>query len=380
MKVFVIQPNLSSDSETWLFRINQMLGENICGFAAFLEKESFYNNLPVFNLNGRNPNFMDRILIRLKLLKYNAQNTMRRELYNAIRSSGAEMILVQYATTAHSLWDVISRFSIPVYIYVHGFDIIWDHNDDTGKSIHPGNYRTDISKIGKSSNITFIVSSNCSLQNLLKIDIDRDKIKKKVFGVEIPLIERDYNKKEINILFLGRFVDYKGPQIVLEAFLKACEQGYKGNLIMAGDGPLKLSCEVAAQKSDYSQRVSFTGAVTAKEALALFEAVDIYSMHNCKGAVSNGYDTFGVTIIEALSYGLPVVTSIVGGPSEIIENEVDGILVQPNNVEEHAAAFVRLYNDRNLCAMLGSNGRNKIIKHYSSQKEKEALFEILHIN
>ena len=149
-----------------------MLGKNICGFAAFLEKESFYNNRPVFNLNGRNPNFIERILIRLKLLKYNAQNTMRRELYNAIRSSGAEMILVQYATTAHSLWDVISRFSIPVYIYVHGFDIIWDHNDDTGKSIHPGNYRTDISKIGKSSNITFIVSSNCSLQNLLKIDIE----------------------------------------------------------------------------------------------------------------------------------------------------------------------------------------------------------------
>ncbi len=103
-------------------------------------------------------------------------------------------------------------------------------------------------------------------------------------------------------------------------------------------------------------------------------------MHNCKGLVSNAYEMFGVTIIEALSYGLPIVTSTIGGPSEIIEDEIDGILVQPYNVQEHAGAFMRLYNDRLLCSRLGNNGRIKVLNKYSLAIEKKALFDILKIN
>lgn len=380
MKIYVIQPNLTSESETWLYRLNLMLGRRICGFAAFVEKKNFFNKLPVFNLNGRYPNFRERLFIRLRLYKYDVQKTMHSELQKAIFSSNADIILIHYATTANYLWNVISRFLNPVYIYVHGYDIIWDHNDDTGKRIHDDNYTSDILNISKRPNITFIVNSNCSLQNLLAIGIDRNKIIKKVFGVDLPIIKRDYKKKEINVLFLGRLVDYKGPDIVLKAFIRACDLGFLGKLIIAGEGSLKEICETIATKSIYTDRISFTGAVKAKQASDLYLAADIYSMHNCKGLVSNGYDTFGVTVIEALSYGLPVITSSVGGPSEIIENGVDGILVQPNNVEEHAEAFMRLFNDRMFCATLGNNGRNKIMNYYSSEIERKAMFEILHLN
>ena len=66
--------------------------------------------------------------------------------------------------------------------------------------------------------------------------------------------------------------------------------------------------------------------------------------------------------------------------SEIIENEVDGILVQPYNIEEHASAFMRLFNDRLLCIKFGNNARIKIMNKYSSELEKKALFDILQIN
>lgn len=380
MKFFIIQPNLTSNSETWLSRINIMLENNICGFAAFMEKPGFFKQLEVFNLNGRQPDFIERSFIRMRLNKYNLQQTMRRELFRKIRKSGAEALLIQYATTAQYLWDVVGHFSMPVFIYVHGYDIIWDHNNDVGQRIHGSDYPHQILKIAQQPNVSFIVNSDCSCQSLLDIGIDPSKIIKKNFGVTIPVINRTFNNASLNVLFLGRFVDYKGPDIVLKAFIKACSLGFSGNLVMAGDGSLKKECEEIAKDSGYADRISFTGVVNAEEALELFKAADIYSMHNCKGLVSKGYDTFGVTIIEALSFGLPVITSMVGGAAEIIENGVDGILVQPGNVDEHASAFMKLYQNRSYCYLLSNNGKKKVEAKYSSQLEKEALFRILNIN
>ena len=379
MKIYVIQPNLTTVSETWLYRMNLMLGKRICGFAVFATEESYFNGIKVFNLNGRYPNLRERILIRLKILKYNVDKTMRQELYNNIKKSGTEVLLIHYANTANYLWNVVNKLSIPIYIHVHGHDIIWDCKYENGQSVHDSNYKADILRIGQKTNITFIANSEGSFHNLVTIGVKPEKIIKKVFGVDLPLINRDYFKKEMTVLYLGRFVDFKGPDIVLNAFINACDLGFKGQLIMAGDGSLKEICETIAQKSLYSDRIHFTGAVNTAKAANLFLEADIYSMHNCKGLVTNGYEMFGVTLIEALSYGLPIITSTIGGPSEIIDHEVDGLLVSPKNVEAHAQAFMRLFNDRLLCSTLGNNARNKIKNKYSSEIEKEALFNILQI-
>jgi colanic acid/amylovoran biosynthesis glycosyltransferase len=378
MKIFVIQPNLSAKSEVWLFRINLILEKSICGVAAFLTKEEANNNTSVFNLNGRNPNFFERQLIRLKLLKYNFDTVMRKELLGCIKRSNANMIIVHYATTAHYLWNgILENLKIPVFIYVHGHDVIWDHRDLTGDKLHSETYIKNIFTISKNSNVKFIANSLCTYKNLVTVGIDENKIVLKYFGVDLPKINRDYDKDELQVLFLGRFVDFKGPEIVLSAYIKACDLGFKGTLIMAGDGPLKIMCEIIARRSEYADRISFTGAVTKEKAEELYRSSDLYTMHNSKGIISNGYDTFGVTFIEAMSYGLPVVTAPIGGPAEIIEDGVDGILVQENDVDEHAQAFMQLYNCSILRQKLGENGRRKVETKFSSIIEKKELLRIL---
>jgi glycosyltransferase involved in cell wall biosynthesis len=360
--------------------MNKLLGERICGFASFLKEKCDHNNQPVFDLNGRKPNFTERMLIRFRMLKYDSQKTMRRELFESINSAKPDILMIHYASTARYLWDVINRFPIPVYIYVHGYDIIWDHNDDTGKKFYDSEYMSEVLNISKKSNVTFIANSECSFQNLLEIGIEKNKIVKKIFGVNLPAVKRNYRKNEMTVLFLGRLVDYKGPDIVIKAFIKACESGFEGRLIVAGDGFLKEACERIASNSVFSNRIDFMGEVDKKQAENLYLEADLYSMHNCRGPISNGYDTFGVTVIEALSYGLPVVTGKMGGPAEIIENGTDGILVEPFDVKEHADAFLRLFRDRNLCEQMGNNGRNKILNKYSADIEKSSLFNILKIS
>ncbi len=378
MKIYVIQPNLTSVSETWLYRINMILADKICGFAANVLKESFFNDLPVFNLNGRLPNLKERIFSRLHLTGFDAQTT-HRELFKAIKNSKAEILMVHYATTASYLWEAISKFPGPIFIYVHGYDVIWDHNDNEGKRIHDENYVGNIRYISSFPNVKFIANSTISLKNLVQIGVEKNKIFKKPFGVTIPFLKRDYTKTNMTILYLGRMTDFKGADLVLKSFLKACDMGFEGKLIMAGEGILKLECIEIAKRSTYSARVIFLGAVKPQEASYLYLNADIYSMHNCFGKLSNGYEMFGVTIIEAMSYGLPVITGAYGGPVEIIENEIDGILIEPENVDAHASSFLRLQNDRDLCRKLGTNARKKVAEKYSTSVEKASLFRILGI-
>jgi colanic acid/amylovoran biosynthesis glycosyltransferase len=381
MRVFVIQPNLFAKSEVWLHRMNQMLENYICGLAAFIHKgEKKHYNYSVINLNGRPLNFMERQLIRFKLKKVNLNKLLHDELLRSIKISEANILIVHYATTAHYLWSILTELDLPIYIYVHGYDIIWDHKNDKGELLHSKDYSVDIYKISQKSNISFIVSSECSFNQLVNIGISVIKIKRKTFGVNIPSINRSYDKEELQILFLGRFVDFKGPDIVLEAFIKACDLGFQGNLVMAGEGPLRIMCEIIARRSQYKTRISFKGAVTKEEAEKLFISSDLYTMHNSRGIITNGYDTFGVTLIEAMSYGLPVITAPVGGPSEIIINNVDGILVPENDVNEHCNAFMRLYDDKLLRKKLGETARLKVETNFSAKREKEELFSILGIS
>jgi colanic acid/amylovoran biosynthesis glycosyltransferase len=379
VKVFVIQPNLSAKSEVWLYRMNQLLENNITGLATFLHNDVINFKYPIFNLNGRPPSFWERQQIRLRLFDYDYERIMRHELQKEIKASGAELLIVHFATTAHYLWNVLEKLKLPIFIYVHGYDIIWDHNDDTGKMIHSSTYSLEVLKISQNPNVKFIVSSFCSFHSLVSIGISESKIRKKIFGVRLPDLKRNYVKSELQILYLGRFVDYKGPDIVLNAFLKACDAGFKGTLVMAGDGTLKIACEIIANRSAYANRIKFTGAVTKEQAVDLYKNSDIYTMHNIKGGTTNGYDTFGVTFIEAMSFGLPIITAPIGGPAEIIENGVDGILVSPNNEDEHAEAFMQLFNNTILRKELGERGRLKVSTFFTPDIEKQELYDILGI-
>lgn len=359
--------------------MNEFLSDHICGMAAYLGNDTVAEKYPVFNLNGRKYKRIDRYLMKAKLKSGDNKKQIQSELKTFICQCDTEAILVHYATVADCHWEVLKKFSMPLYIYVHGFDIIWDHNDNSGRRLHDKEYVERIQKIGSAANVCFIVSSDCSRQNLVSIGIAPDKIAKKIFGVAVPTVERDYGKETVTVLFLGRFVDFKGPDIVLQAFLNACASGFKGRLIMAGDGPLRMMCELMSRRSEYSHLIEFTGVVDEAKAASLFAEADIYTMHNTKGLLSNGYDTFGVSIIEAMSYGLPVITAGIGGPSEIIQNGTDGILLEADNIQQHTSALMALFQQKTLRSTLGMNARRKIQHQFSAAKEKAELFQILNI-
>jgi glycosyltransferase involved in cell wall biosynthesis len=74
-----------------------------------------------------------------------------------------------------------------------------------------------------------------------------------------------------------------------------------------------------------------------------------------------------MTIVEALSQGVPVVASRVGGIPEIIDGATTGLFAEPANSEDLAAQICRLLSDRNFAERIGETGQRFVKSHFSRE-------------
>jgi glycosyltransferase involved in cell wall biosynthesis len=87
-------------------------------------------------------------------------------------------------------------------------------------------------------------------------------------------------------------------------------------------------------------------------------------------------EAFGMSLIEAMIYGLPVIASRVGGMTEIVDHEVTGLLVEPADPVALAQAICEVLANRHLQRAMGAAGRDRALERYSWHKSTDALFAL----
>jgi glycosyltransferase involved in cell wall biosynthesis len=146
-------------------------------------------------------------------------------------------------------------------------------------------------------------------------------------------------------------------------FLLDCFAGYLGSvpdawLVIVGDGSERQALEKRSADLGIADRVLFTGtSYRVEEYLSLF---DIY-------AITSHNEGLPLSVLEALSSGLPVVAVDVGSLGRVICPET-GILVSKHDADEFIEAFKRLSDDRLLTKVISGNGRRLILKNYSQDQ------------
>ena len=120
------------------------------------------------------------------------------------------------------------------------------------------------------------------------------------------------------ILFIGRLVYQKGPDLFIEAMRKICRNRWDAKVIVAGDGGMRQFLQERAQDLP----VNFVGYIPDSEYIRLLNACDLV-------VIPSRNEPFGLVLLEAWSAEKPVVASDVGGLSENIDSFVNGIKVQP---------------------------------------------------
>lgn len=302
-------------------------------------------------------------------------------LLRAVERSDVDRVLVHYANLAAKYNAVWQRTDKPVWVHCHGYDVTWDlrQAEPPHGPEHDRNYVQRV--LALPDNVRFIANSASTARRLQDIGVDAGRVEIKYLGVPMPSQPPAPHAPvdEVTILYLGRLIDCKGPDLVIQAFDRAVTLGLRGRLVIAGDGPLRQRCEELRQSSPNRQGIELLGAVDGATGESLRQRAQIFTAHNQLGPTSRQEEAFGVSIVEAMAAGLPVVSGRNGSLPELIDDGEHGFLVPPGDVEAHARALLRLAADPQLRSRMGSAGWQRARQRFSLEREMHTLRRLLEL-
>lgn len=139
------------------------------------------------------------------------------------------------------------------------------------------------------------------------------------------------------------------------------------HLWVVGDGPERRSLELEAELAGSSKLVLFTG--HRSDVRELMQSADLFVLPTL-------YDALPTVIIEAMAAGLPIVASRTGGIPEMIQDEETGLLVEPANENELAAACERLIQCPHLAEKLGEAARHNVERNFDLNIQVQRLLAV----
>jgi glycosyltransferase involved in cell wall biosynthesis len=159
-----------------------------------------------------------------------------------------------------------------------------------------------------------------------------------------------------NLLFVGQLTHRKWIVDLLKAF--SLLKSKKIRLTIIGDWPLK---SIVNTYTDNDSRIVHISKVNNSELWDFYSATNIFILPTYN-------ESFGWVLVEAMSYWVPVISTFVEGPVDIIDNEIDGLLIHPGDVKSLASKINLLSHNKILCQKLGENARKKVISKFSTKK------------
>lgn len=222
-------------------------------------------------------------------------------------------------------------------------------------------------------------------EQLISEGIPADKVKLIYTGIDlskwtVPFTstirdEFSINDDEIIITSVARFSPEKGHEFLLSAirYLK----DYISNMavkmppfrfILVGDGELLRETRKKADELGLGGDIIFTG--YRKDILNILKGSDIFVSHSQSEA-------FGISILEAMAVGLPVITTDSGGTREIVNASYDnGFLIDYGDKTKFCECLTALINDRSLRTRLSENGKVTASRYFSLDKTIEETYNL----
>lgn len=149
------------------------------------------------------------------------------------------------------------------------------------------------------------------------------------------------NAKELRILYLARLERKKGVLELVEAVKRLLDRGVKLSLTIAGDGPVADETRTLIDGlGQHQDSVQLVGYVRGDEKVKIFESHHIYCFPTQYG------EGMPNSVLEAMAFGLPVVTCPVGGVADFFEDNKMGILLKETNPDSIASSILELILNR----------------------------------
>ena len=154
------------------------------------------------------------------------------------------------------------------------------------------------------------------------------------------------------MLFVGRIEARKGLPYLIEAYKTVKESIPTSRLVIVGEGGLLREYKDLTRKLDLTD-VYFEGYVPPEKLPGYYQRADVF----CSPSTVN--EAFGITLLEAMAAGTPVVATTTNGPATLGPDGVNGLIVPPKDAGSLAQATIRLLEDRPYAAKLAASAHER---------------------
>ena len=209
-----------------------------------------------------------------------------------------------------------------------------------------------------------------------RIGLPVDKIEVVINGISplMPSAGVDIRKQwdiPDSVILVGctaRLVPSKGIDYLLDAMPSLLKIEPDIMLLIAGDGPIFAELKSKARGLKLADKVIFTGFID--EVADYLNAFDIFILPSLK-------EGLGISLIEAMMAGKPVIASRTGGIPEVVCDNVTGRLVEPGNSNEIKEALLDMIDNPELMRTYAENGQKYAMKYFGLQKMLRETLDIL---
>ncbi len=182
-----------------------------------------------------------------------------------------------------------------------------------------------------------------------------------------------YSKNKL-LLFVGRLSDQKGLQYLIDALPEVIRKEPTAKLLVIGEGPFKSELKKKINENKINGYVRFLGSLPSSDIVKYHNYADIFILPSLSN--KTGTEALGLALMEAMSSGCAVVGTKVGGIPSLIQNGVNGILVQQKDSKQLADAIISLLKNRKRAEAMGKNAAAFIQKNYSWDKVGKEFIKI----
>ena len=210
------------------------------------------------------------------------------------------------------------------------------------------------------------------------LGIPRDKISVVPIGINPRGFELRAQRQSgpFTIGFLGRIAPEKGLRVLAEAYRLLRQSGALPEARLEAAGYMAADCKPYLEEVQKTLRHAglehefhYHGVLERAEKIAFLQTLDVMSMPAT-------YDEpKGVSLLEAMACGVPLVQPRRGSFTEIVERTGGGLLVQPDDLRSLADGILRIARDQELAAELSANGLRGVRVHYTAGHMADKVIE-----
>lgn len=303
-------------------------------------------------------------------------------LWRAIKKEKIGHILVGHILPLGTAAYLVSRIlPIKYSVILHGMDLTF--------AVKTKRKRWLTKKILKYARNIFC--GNSYTAEMAKKAVDEKGGKKVVVvnpGVEVRSKKLEVRSKEelfdkyglkdkIILLSVGRLVKRKGFDMVIEAFSQVLKQIPNIVYVIAGSGEEINNLKFKIGNLKLKNNIILLANVQDDEKYSWYEICDIFIMPARE--IDGDFEGFGIVYLEANLAGKPVIAGDSGGVRDAVIDGLNGLIVNPESVQDISQAIIRLAEDENLRKKLGKQGRERAVKEFNWEKQMKKMYNILNL-